>query len=70
MVPDLMLHSPAGQMLVHIMAALVVLPVKLVTPVLPHLVALLLCLDSLCNKLLFSSCLQDMHMDPSEGHPV
>ncbi|KAK7467957.1 hypothetical protein BaRGS_00036800 [Batillaria attramentaria] len=63
---DVLLMSPAGDMLTHIMTALVVVPVPLVVPVLHEVVALLPCLDTLCRSLPYTSRLELSQLEPSD----
>ncbi|KAK7116135.1 hypothetical protein V1264_001871 [Littorina saxatilis] len=63
---DLLLQSPAGEMLTHIMTALVVVPVPLVVPVLHEVVALLPCLDTLCRALPYTLRLEMAQLEPSD----
>ncbi|KAL8615071.1 hypothetical protein ACOMHN_013605 [Nucella lapillus] len=61
---DLLLQSPAGEMLTHIMTALVVVPVPLVVPVLHEVVALLPYLDTLCRALPYTPRLEMDQLEP------
>ncbi|XP_076465936.1 putative E3 ubiquitin-protein ligase HERC1 isoform X3 [Babylonia areolata] len=65
---DLLLQSPAGEMLMHIMTALVVVPVPLVVPILHEVVALLPYLDTLCRALPYTPRLEMDQLEP--GHRV
>ncbi|RUS88143.1 hypothetical protein EGW08_004105, partial [Elysia chlorotica] len=50
-IEDVVLQSPAGKMLSHILNAILILPLTLVMPVLPHILTLLPQLDRLCKLL-------------------
>ena len=67
MFSDLLLQSPAGEMLTHIMTALVVVPVPLVGPVLNEVVALLPHLDMLCRALPYTMRLEMAQLEPSDS---
>ncbi|PVD19395.1 hypothetical protein C0Q70_19883 [Pomacea canaliculata] len=64
---NVLLQSPAGEMLTHIVTALVLVPVPLVLPVLHEVLSLLPCLDSLCRALSSMQFLDLSHLEPEVG---
>uniref|UniRef100_A0A2C9KCS9 B30.2/SPRY domain-containing protein n=1 Tax=Biomphalaria glabrata TaxID=6526 RepID=A0A2C9KCS9_BIOGL len=62
-VEDVVLQSPAGKMLTHVLNAVLVLPLPLVMPVLHHILTLLPQLDRLCKLLPSASYLEESELE-------
>ncbi|KAH9513369.1 putative E3 ubiquitin-protein ligase herc1 [Bulinus truncatus] len=60
---DVVLQSPAGKMLTHVLNAVLVLPLPLVMPVLHHILTLLPQLDKLCKLLPSTSYLEESELE-------
>lgn len=67
MFADVVLQSPAGKMLSHILSALLVLPLSLVMPVLHQILTLLPQLDTLAKLLPGASDLEEAELEFKKG---
>ncbi|GFO36542.1 HECT and rld domain-containing e3 ubiquitin protein ligase family member 1, partial [Plakobranchus ocellatus] len=66
-IEDVVLQSPAGKMLSHVLNAVLVLPLTLVMPVLPNILTLLPQLDHLCKLLPSTERLERAELEFEKG---
>ncbi|GFR70953.1 HECT and RLD domain-containing E3 ubiquitin protein ligase family member 1, partial [Elysia marginata] len=66
-IEDVVLQSPAGKMLSHVLNAVLILPLTLVMPVLPHILTLLPQLDRLCKLLPSTERLERAELEFNKG---
>lgn len=64
---DVVLQSPAGKMLTHVMNAMLVLPLPLVMPVLHQILTLLPQMDRLCKLLPGAALLEESELEFKRG---